>query len=110
MSRLNRLFEEDIMLQESLSDADNLYDDNEDTIIGVLEDRDLIKEANEKVHLFENNIKEPDYELRSLIEELVETEEESLEEAEITDIYNDPDLDLEDCLLDDEDDDLGGML
>lgn len=123
MSRLNRIFEQDIELQESLADADNLYDDNEDTIIGVLEDRAALKEN--KVHLFENQQEDDDedYELQEDVDNLLQEDEElqetaddllvddddeiegiNINEVDITDVYDDPDLDLDDCLLDDEDD------
>lgn len=70
MSMLSLLFEEDINLQDALEDADNIADDNEDTIIGVFEDR----AKDDKVHLFDNE-KELDYELEDNVEKLLDDSE-----------------------------------
>lgn len=75
MSMLSLLFEEDINMQDALEDADNIADDNEDTIIGVLEDR----AKDNKVHLFEKEV-EPDYELEDSVEKLLD--DSVMEEAE----------------------------
>lgn len=70
MSMLSLIFEEDINLQDALDDADNIADDNEDTIIGIFEDR----AKDDKTHLFENE-KEPDYELEDNVEKLLDDSE-----------------------------------
>lgn len=79
MSMLSLLFEEDINLQDALDNADNIADDNEDTIIGVFEDR----AKDDKIHLFDNE-KEPDYELEDNVEKLLDDSEMENIKAEIT--------------------------
>lgn len=78
MSMLSLLFEEDINLQDALDDADNIANDNEDTIIGVFEDR----AKDDKIHLFDNE-KEPDYELEDNVEKLLDDSEMENIKAEI---------------------------
>lgn len=51
MSRLNSLFEEDILMQDAIEDFDGMTDDTEDIIIGVIEDR----AKDTKPHLFVND-------------------------------------------------------
>lgn len=70
MSMLSLIFEEDINMQDALEDADNIADGNEDTIIGVLEDRS----KDNKVHLFQNE-EEVDYELQDNVEKLLDDSE-----------------------------------
>ena len=67
MNMLNLLFEEDIAMQDAIEDADNIADENEDTIIGVIEDRS----KDNKVHLFEKE-KEVDYDLEKDVEDLMD--------------------------------------
>ncbi len=84
MSMLSLLFEEDIDMQDALDDADNIADENEDTIIGVFEDR----AKDDKVHLFDNEV-EPDYELEDNVEKLLDDSEmENIEKTIATDELN----------------------
>lgn len=52
-SRLDSLFEEDVLMQDALEDIGNLTDNSEDIILGVIEDRANEKEDAE-THLFTN--------------------------------------------------------
>lgn len=58
MSRLSKIFEEDIENQDALEDITDLFTDDEDIIIGAMEDRyDAMKES--EIHLFTNEASSP---------------------------------------------------
>lgn len=96
MKSLDTLFEEDIEMQDAIEDMDSLVSDDEDILIGVIEDR--FKTESTEVHLFTNedynSLKEA-MQLAEDVEELLDDkyDEVHLSDEDLDDLFDD---DLED--------------
>ncbi len=96
MKSLDTLFEEDIEMQDAIEDMDSLVSDDEDILIGVIEDR--FKTESSKVHLFTNedyNSLKEEMQLAEDVEELLDDkyDEVHLSDEDLDDLFDD---DLED--------------
>lgn len=96
MKSLDTLFEEDIEMQDAIEDMDSLVSDDEDILIGVIEDR--FKTESAKVHLFTNkdyNSLKEEMQLAEDVEELLDDkyDEVHLSDEDLDDLF---DNDLED--------------
>ena len=96
MKSLNTLFEEDIEMQDAIEDMDSLAGDDEDILIGVIEDR--FKTESSDVHLFTNedyNLLREEMQLSEDIEELLDDkyDEMHLSDDDLDELFDD---DLED--------------
>ena len=96
MKSLNTLFEEDIEMQDAIEDMDSLAGDDEDILIGVIEDR--FKTESSDVHLFTNedyNILREEMQLSEDVEELLDDKYDDihLSDDDLDELFDD---DLED--------------
>ena len=94
MKSLDTLFEEDIEMQDAIEDMDSLVSDNEDLLIGVIEDRFKTESSN---HLFTNedyNSIREELELEKDVDDLLsyKYDEHHLSDEDLDDIF-DEDLD-----------------
>ena len=96
MKSLNTLFEEDIEMQDAIEDMDSLAGDDEDILIGVIEDR--FKTESSDVHLFTNedyNLLREEMQLNEDVEELLDDKYDDmhLSDDDLDELFDD---DLED--------------
>jgi hypothetical protein len=88
-SYLDLILEEDMELQDLIDGLnEGLYDDSDDIIIGVIEDRN----ADTSAHLFTNEATGSEKEFNDNIEELLDDEDDI--DIDIEDLLDDDDFDF----------------
>lgn len=94
MKSLNALFEEDIEMQDAIEDIDDLFDDTDDMIIGVTEDR----YKDEGAHLFTEEFTKEDIELQEDVDELLDDDKYDIDlsDEDYDDLFDDDDDSIDD--------------
>ena len=91
MKSLNTLFEEDIEMQDAIEDMNDLVDDTDDIILGVIEDR----YTDESAHLFTNeDVTLEELQLKEDVDELLDDkfDKVDLSDEDIDDLLDDDDF------------------